>query len=74
MSTATATYPHTKYLYSVPEAMVLLSLKRSTIYELLRAGRLRSVKEGSARRIPASALTEYVALLETEAVALKEAC
>ena len=54
-------------LYRVPEAMRLLSLRRSTIYELIRSGRLRSVREGRARLIPASAIAEYVALLNNEA-------
>lgn len=56
-----------KKLYRVPEAMALLSLKRSVIYELLRAGRLRSVHEGRTRLIPAAAITDYIALLEREA-------
>lgn len=56
-----------KKLYRVPEAMALLSLKRSVIYELLRSGRLRSVHEGRTRLIPAAAISEYVALLEREA-------
>jgi excisionase family DNA binding protein len=54
-------------LYRVPEAMRILSLRRSTIYELIRSGRLRSVREGRARLIPASAIAEYVALLKHEA-------
>jgi excisionase family DNA binding protein len=54
-------------LYRVPEAMRILSLRRSTIYELIRSGRLRSVREGRARLIPASAIAEYVALLKNEA-------
>ena len=56
-----------KALYRVPEAMRLLSLSRSVIYNQIRAGRLRSVKEGTARLIPADAITDYVALLEAEA-------
>lgn len=56
-----------KQLYRIPEAMVLLSLGRSTIYEMIRSGRLRSVTEGRSRLIPASAIAEYVALLESEA-------
>jgi len=69
--------PHVKYLYRVPEAMAVLSLKRSTIYELIRSGRLRSVTEGTTRLIPASAIVDYVALLESEAAApssFQEAC
>lgn len=54
-------------LYRVPEACALLRLSRSVIYEQIRAGRLRTVRQGTARRVPASAITEYVALLEREA-------
>ena len=56
-------------LYRIPEAMRLLSLSRSVIYKQLRLGRLRSVKEGNTRLIPAEAIAEYVALLEAEAEA-----
>jgi excisionase family DNA binding protein len=58
-----------RQLYKVTEAMVVLSMSRSVIYEQIRAGRLRSVSEGRSRRIPASAIAEYVALLEHEAQA-----
>ena len=58
-----------KKLYRVSEAMRLLSLSRSVIYNQLRSGRLRSVKEGSTRLIPADAIAEYVALLKAEAEA-----
>jgi excisionase family DNA binding protein len=54
-------------LYRVADAMQVLSLSRTVIYELIRTGRLRTVKEGRARLIPASAIAEYVALLEREA-------
>jgi len=39
---------------------------RTTIFDQLRNGRLRSVREGRARRIPAKAIAEYIALLERE--------
>ena len=55
-----------KALYRIPEAMRLLSLSRSVVYELIRSGRLRAVKEGRTRLIPQSAIIEYVTLLETE--------
>jgi excisionase family DNA binding protein len=61
--------PPAKPLYRVPEAMALMSLSRSVIYELIRSGRLRSVKEGRTRLIPATAISDYVALLEQEATA-----
>lgn len=61
--------PSRKALYRIPEAMRLLSLSRSVIYQQIRSGRLRSVKEGTARLIPADAIADYIALLETEAEA-----
>jgi excisionase family DNA binding protein len=54
-------------LYRVTEAMALLSLSRSVIYEQLRCGRLRSVHVGRTRLIPATAIAAYIALLEREA-------
>jgi excisionase family DNA binding protein len=61
--------PAEQALYRIPEAMRLLGLSRSVLYNLIRSGRLRSVKEGTTRLIPAEAITEYVALLEAEAEA-----
>jgi excisionase family DNA binding protein len=58
-----------KQLYRVADAMVVLSLGRTAIYEQIRSGRLRSVTEGRTRLIPASAITEYIKLLEREASA-----
>jgi excisionase family DNA binding protein len=57
-----------KALYRVNEAIEILSLSRSTVYELIRSGRLRTVKEGGTRLVPAGAITDYVALLEREAM------
>ena len=54
-------------LYEVTDAMRMLRLSKTVIYELIRSGRLRSVKQGRARRIPAAAIREYIALLEREA-------
>ena len=56
-------------LYRVKDAMRLLNLSRTVIYELLRTGRLRSVQQGRARLITAEAIREYIALLENEAEA-----
>jgi excisionase family DNA binding protein len=61
--------PTSQALYRIPEAMRLLGLSRSVIYKLIGSGRLRSVKEGTTRLIPAEAIAEYVALLEAEAEA-----
>jgi excisionase family DNA binding protein len=65
-TTAVSVHPD-QQLYTVKEAMLILRMSRSVIYELLRSGRLRSVKEGSSRRISAAAIADYVALLECEA-------
>jgi len=54
-------------LYQVTDVMRLLGLSRTVIYELIRSGRLRSVKEGRARRITDAAIRDYIALLEREA-------
>jgi excisionase family DNA binding protein len=58
-----------KQLYRVVDAMVVLSLGRSAIYEQIRSGRLRSVTQGRTRLIPASAIADYIKLLEREAKA-----
>ncbi|MDT0307634.1 helix-turn-helix domain-containing protein [Streptomyces sp. DSM 44917] len=54
-------------LYRVSDAVALLNLSRSVLYDLIRTGRLRTVSQGRSRRIPAKAIREYVALLEREA-------
>ncbi|MET7507537.1 helix-turn-helix domain-containing protein [Streptomyces albidoflavus] len=51
----------------MPDAVKVLGLSRSVVYDLIRAGRLRTVKEGRTRLVPASAITDHVALLEREA-------
>jgi excisionase family DNA binding protein len=47
-------------LVRVEEAARILSLSRSTIYELLDRGELPSVRCGAARRIPLAALHTWV--------------
>ncbi|WP_407837968.1 helix-turn-helix domain-containing protein [Streptomyces sp. DSM 116496] len=54
-------------LYRVVDAVQVLGISRTVIYELIRTGRLRTVKEGRTRLVPASAIADYVALLEHEA-------
>ncbi|GAA3669175.1 helix-turn-helix domain-containing protein [Nonomuraea antimicrobica] len=54
-------------LYRVPDAMRLLRMSRSVIYEQLRAGRLRSVRQGRTRLITANGIRAYITLLEKEA-------
>ncbi len=54
-------------LYRVKDAMRLLNLSRTVIYEQLRTGRLRSVQQGRVRLIPSGAIRDYIQLLEDEA-------
>ncbi|WP_426505416.1 helix-turn-helix domain-containing protein [Dactylosporangium sp. McL0621] len=57
-----------KALYRIAEAMELLSLSRTVIYEQIRAGRLRTVTQGRTRLVPSGAIADYVALLERESL------
>ena len=54
-------------LYDVREAMALLSLSRTQIYELIRSRRLVTVTQGRRRLVPADSISEYVQLLLREA-------
>ncbi|MGW0807566.1 excisionase family DNA-binding protein [Nonomuraea sp. NPDC002799] len=49
------------------EAADYLGIGRTKVYELIRSGALRSVRIGTLRRVPATALTEFVTRLEQEA-------
>jgi excisionase family DNA binding protein len=52
-----------KLLLTPTEAAIALGIGRSKVYELLRAGQLRSVRIGTCRRIPADALNDLVTAL-----------
>jgi excisionase family DNA binding protein len=47
-------------LFTPEHAADKLDVGRTTIYALMAAGELRSVKIGRCRRIPAAALSDYV--------------
>ena len=53
-------------LLTLSEAQELLSLSRSTVYALVRAGELEAVKVGRALRIPADAVAAFISRLRTE--------
>lgn len=55
-----------KKLLRVEEAAALLGIGRTRAFEQIRLGRLRSVKIGASRLVPAVALDEYVDLLLEE--------
>jgi excisionase family DNA binding protein len=56
-----------KLLYRPKEAAQVLGIGRATLYDLMRSGRIRSVKDGGMRFITLDALREYVRRLEDQA-------
>jgi excisionase family DNA binding protein len=53
-------------LMTVPETMLVLRLSRAAIYDLIRSRQLTSVKIGRSRRVPVTAVNDYVARLIEE--------
>ncbi|MFF0197989.1 helix-turn-helix domain-containing protein [Streptomyces anulatus] len=68
MDTAPTALPPAR-LVRVDVAAEILSVKRSTAYEEIRLGRLRTVQIGRCRRIPTEYIEEYIDLLKREASA-----
>jgi excisionase family DNA binding protein len=54
-------------LFTVEQAADILTVSRWKVFELIRLHELRSVKIGGLRRVPASAIDEYIARLLGEA-------
>lgn len=52
--------PPEKLLVDVETAAVMLSLHRSRIFPLIKAGALRSLKIGKSRRIPVEELARFI--------------
>jgi len=52
-----------RLLLTVPEAAEALAISRSTVYELIAAGLIRSVRIDGSRRVPVEALETYLAVL-----------
>lgn len=50
----------TPLLYTINQAAEILSIGRTSTYELVRSGRLKSVKIGSSRRVTELHLREFV--------------
>ena len=55
-----------KLLFRPAEAATVLSISKTALYGLIRANRIRSIKDGKFRFITADALREYVRTLERE--------
>jgi excisionase family DNA binding protein len=50
-------------VYTVEETAELLKISRWKVFELIRENQLRSIKIGGLRRIPATAVEEYITRL-----------
>lgn len=50
----------TAQLLTIPETAERLSVGRTRMFELLKAGEIESVLIGRSRRIPADAVGEYI--------------
>jgi excisionase family DNA binding protein len=53
-------------IYTVEEAAQVLKISRWKVFELIRTKQLRSVKIGGLRRIPGTAIEEYITRLMEE--------
>ena len=52
---------HPAQLFRAEKVAALLDVSRTKVFELIRSGELRSLKIGGSRRIPLSAVEEYLA-------------
>ena len=57
-----------RLLLTVPEAARRLGMGRSFIYELVSKGEIKSIKLGRSRRIPVSALEEFIEAKLSESI------
>jgi excisionase family DNA binding protein len=51
-----------KLLVTIPDAAALLSISKASCYRLVSSGQIRSIKIGKLRRVPVSALQDFIAL------------
>lgn len=58
-----------RLLLTVPEAAEALAISRSKLYELMASGAITSIRVEGSRRIPLTALEEYVSKLLAEGTA-----
>jgi excisionase family DNA binding protein len=58
-----------RLLLTVPEAAKTLAISRSKLYELLASGAIVSIRIDGSRRIPLTALEDYISRLLAERTA-----
>ncbi len=63
----------TQLLLTPERTAEVLDVGRTTVYGLISSGELASVKIGRSRRIPADAVTDYVARLRSTSSAVEVA-
>jgi len=51
-----------RLLVSIPDAAALLSISRAACYRLVSTGQIQSIKIGKLRRVPVSALQDFISL------------
>ncbi|MGW2013422.1 helix-turn-helix domain-containing protein [Streptomyces sp. NPDC001927] len=61
--------PLQRRLHPVSDAAYMLGFERTTAWEEIRLGRLRTVRVGRRRLVPTEYIEEYVELLKREAQA-----
>jgi excisionase family DNA binding protein len=49
------------------EAALVLALSRSKVYELMRSGRLHTIKIDGSRRVPVEAVDDFIARAREDA-------
>lgn len=59
----------TSLLLTVPEAAQALAISRSKLYQLLASGAVASIRIDGSRRVPVSALHDYITRLAAKEVA-----
>jgi excisionase family DNA binding protein len=63
----TTVTPPKQLLYKPENAGAILDMGRTSVYHLMATGELKSVRIGRSRRIPASALEDYINKLQSGA-------
>ncbi|MFJ9576053.1 helix-turn-helix domain-containing protein [Streptomyces sp. NPDC101191] len=62
----TVVVPLQRRLHSVSDAAYVLGFERTTVWEQIRLGRLRTVRVGRRRLVPTEYIEEYIEMLKRE--------
>lgn len=53
--------PNSRLLVTIAEAATLLSVSRTVLYRMMSEGQIRTIQIGRLRRVPVSALHDFIA-------------